>query len=116
MRALVASNVLARREGTALFVPVNSTSDPVGPRVAAALASVCRFASARGVLARSSPVVAAGLQTRLMERLLPGPPVFRSALYRLTCAQRRDARAHAMAANAHAAARQRMRELIDAMA
>ena len=30
MRALVASNVLARREGTALFVPVNPTTDPGG--------------------------------------------------------------------------------------
>ena len=28
MRALVASNVLARREGTVLFVPVNPAADP----------------------------------------------------------------------------------------
>ena len=48
MRALVASNVLARREGTGLFVPVNPTSDPGGHRVAATLARVCRFAPARG--------------------------------------------------------------------
>ena len=30
MRALVASNVLARREGTVLFVPVNPSIDPRG--------------------------------------------------------------------------------------
>jgi hypothetical protein len=30
MRLLVASNVLTRREGTALFVPVNSATDPEG--------------------------------------------------------------------------------------
>ena len=30
MRALVASNVLSRREGTTLFVPVNSVTDPTG--------------------------------------------------------------------------------------
>ena len=33
MRALVASNVLARREGTVLFVPVNPETDPGGHRV-----------------------------------------------------------------------------------
>jgi hypothetical protein len=49
MRALVASNVLSRREETALFVPVNPTSDPGGARVAAAVARVHRFASARGI-------------------------------------------------------------------
>jgi hypothetical protein len=37
MRALVASNVLARREGATLFVPVNEAIDPGGRRVAAAL-------------------------------------------------------------------------------
>jgi len=37
MRALVASNVLARREGTTLFVPVNPSTDPGGRRVAAAV-------------------------------------------------------------------------------
>jgi hypothetical protein len=40
MRALVASNVLARREGTTLFVPVNPKTDESGHRVAAALESV----------------------------------------------------------------------------
>lgn len=48
MRALVASNVLSRREGTALFVPVNPATDPGGARVAAAVARVHRFAVARG--------------------------------------------------------------------
>jgi sirohydrochlorin cobaltochelatase len=42
MRALVASNVLARREGTTLFVPVNEISDPGGRRVAAALDAIDR--------------------------------------------------------------------------
>lgn len=49
MRALVASNVLSRREGTALFVPVNPATDPGGARVAAAVARVHGFAIARGV-------------------------------------------------------------------
>jgi sirohydrochlorin cobaltochelatase len=40
MRALVASNVLARREGTTLFVPINTTIDPDGSRVASAVADV----------------------------------------------------------------------------
>jgi len=40
MRALVASNVLSRREGTTLFVPVNRSTDPGGHRVAAALERV----------------------------------------------------------------------------
>lgn len=44
MRALVASNVLARREGTALFVPVNEGTDPGGLRVAEALARVRHWA------------------------------------------------------------------------
>ena len=49
MRALVASNVLARREETALFVPVNPAAAPRGARVAAAVARIHRFATARGV-------------------------------------------------------------------
>jgi len=49
MRAMVASNVLSRREGTALFLPVNPASDPHGERVAQALALVLTFAKARGV-------------------------------------------------------------------
>ena len=34
MRLLVASNVLTRREGTALFVPVNPAADPEGRAIA----------------------------------------------------------------------------------
>jgi len=49
MRALVASNVLSRREERTLFVPVNLSTDPDGARVAAAVARVHGFASARGV-------------------------------------------------------------------
>jgi len=47
MRALIASNVLARREATVLFVPVNPVTDPDGRRVAVAVARVFRFASTR---------------------------------------------------------------------
>ncbi len=49
MRTLVASNVLARREGTVLFVPVNPSLDPDGSRTVQALARVHRFAVERGV-------------------------------------------------------------------
>jgi len=49
MRALVASNVLARREDRALFVPINASLDPDGSRVAAAVGRVYRYASTRGV-------------------------------------------------------------------
>ena len=54
MRALVASNVLARREERALFVPINHSLDPGGSRVAGAVTRVHRFASARGVCAASA--------------------------------------------------------------
>lgn len=40
MRALIALNVLARREDTTVFVPVNSVHDPGGARVTAAIARV----------------------------------------------------------------------------
>src|SRR4030095_5049020 len=40
MRALVAQNVLSRREGLVLFVPVNAARDPRGVLVAAAVAGV----------------------------------------------------------------------------
>jgi len=46
MRGLVASNVLARREGTALFVPVNPELDPGGDIVMNALTRMHRFATA----------------------------------------------------------------------
>ncbi len=49
MRALAATNVLSRREGTVLFVPVNAATDPGGAIVANAVARVYRCASARGV-------------------------------------------------------------------
>jgi hypothetical protein len=49
MRALVASNVLSRREGQVLFVPVNPSLDPRGALVAAAVARVHGHASAHGV-------------------------------------------------------------------
>jgi len=49
MRALVASNVLSRREGTVLFVPVNASLDPRGDIVPAAVARVHEHARARGV-------------------------------------------------------------------
>ena len=47
MRALVASNVLARREETTLFVPINPAIDPRGRRVVSAVTDVHRRASAR---------------------------------------------------------------------
>jgi sirohydrochlorin cobaltochelatase len=50
MRALVVSNVLARREGVVLFVPVNRHSDPDGQRVRGSLARAHRLAVARGII------------------------------------------------------------------
>ena len=50
MRALVVSNVLSRREGVVLFVPVNRASDPTGDRVRATITGIHRLATARGVL------------------------------------------------------------------
>jgi hypothetical protein len=49
MRGLVVSNVLSRREGNVLFVPVNPASDPTGTVVSGAIADVYRSAIARGV-------------------------------------------------------------------
>jgi sirohydrochlorin cobaltochelatase len=49
MRALVVSNVLSRREGTTLFVPVNAAIDSNGTITARTVADVYRIASARGV-------------------------------------------------------------------
>jgi hypothetical protein len=48
MRALVALNVLARREAQTLFVPVHPDADPGGVRVWSAVATVHRLARARG--------------------------------------------------------------------
>ena len=50
MRALVACNVLARREETVLFVPVNPAADPDGSRVAATMAAVHRLAAAKSLV------------------------------------------------------------------
>ena len=49
MRALVANNVLSRREGTVLFVPVNPATDPGGAIVVRSVATVRHLAAARGV-------------------------------------------------------------------
>ena len=49
MRALVAVNVLARREGTVLFVPINAEADPRGEMVAGAVTRMHRLAGAKGV-------------------------------------------------------------------
>jgi sirohydrochlorin cobaltochelatase len=50
MRAMVVSNVLSRREGTVLFVPINPASDPGGERVSSCLARIHRLAAVRDVL------------------------------------------------------------------
>ncbi len=49
MRALVTANILSRREGHVLLLPVNPVSDPRGVLVSSAVARVYRWASARGV-------------------------------------------------------------------
>ena len=49
MRALVACNVLARREGTVLYVPVNAERDPDGQAVAGAVSRVHGLAGSRGM-------------------------------------------------------------------
>ena len=48
MRALVASNVMARREGTALFVPVQPDGDRTGEVVADVVAKIHALAVGRG--------------------------------------------------------------------
>jgi sirohydrochlorin cobaltochelatase len=50
MRALVASNVLSRREGTVLFIPVNPARDPEGETVVRSVGRACRIAVTRGLL------------------------------------------------------------------
>jgi hypothetical protein len=50
MRTLVVSNVLSRREGTTLFVPVNAGSDPDGDIVSRSLTWIHRLAAAKGIL------------------------------------------------------------------
>jgi hypothetical protein len=49
MRALVAGNVLSRREGKVLFAPVNPDSDPDGEMVVRGVNRAYRLAAARGV-------------------------------------------------------------------
>ena len=48
MRALVTENVLARREGTVLFVPINPRQDPDGRTVIAAVTRVARASATPG--------------------------------------------------------------------
>ena len=50
MRAIVASNVLSRREGTVLFVPIDPARDPDGERVATCVASIHGLADDRRLL------------------------------------------------------------------
>lgn len=52
MRALAVSNILARREGTVLFLPVDAMSDPGGNRVLQAMVEVGPLAAAYAVLPR----------------------------------------------------------------
>ena len=49
MRAMVAANVLARREETTLFVPVNPATDPEGETVVKPVIRIHGFASAQGI-------------------------------------------------------------------
>jgi hypothetical protein len=48
MRAMVASNVLSRREETVLFVPVNPVNDPEGEAVIQSVVRIHGFNTARG--------------------------------------------------------------------
>lgn len=50
IRALVATNILARREGTVLYVPLNATTDPDGRTLTRTLAELCRFAKDHQIL------------------------------------------------------------------
>ena len=49
MRALVASNVLARREEATLFVPINGETDPGGDRVVRTVSLVHALAAAKAI-------------------------------------------------------------------
>ena len=49
MRALVASNILSRREDTVLFVPVNPSTDPSGKKLLKVFTRTHRFAKSRGL-------------------------------------------------------------------
>jgi sirohydrochlorin cobaltochelatase len=50
MRAIVVSNVLSRREGTVLFVPINPERDPAGERVVSCVAQTYSVAVDRRIL------------------------------------------------------------------
>jgi sirohydrochlorin cobaltochelatase len=50
MRAMVASNVLSRREGTVLFVPLNAAGDPNGERVIQSVVRTYALANARNLI------------------------------------------------------------------
>ncbi|HTU47954.1 MAG TPA: hypothetical protein VMF91_23045 [Bryobacteraceae bacterium] len=50
MRAIAASNMVARREGNTLFIPVDPASDPDGQTAAQAVRQAHRFTVARGIL------------------------------------------------------------------
>jgi hypothetical protein len=50
MRVMVASNVLCRREGNFIYVPVNPSSDPNGERIAGLLVRAHRVARAQRVI------------------------------------------------------------------
>jgi len=50
MRALLTGNVLARREGTVLFLPVDPAVDPEGRHTAAVLSQALSLAADRGVV------------------------------------------------------------------
>lgn len=50
MRMMVAANILARREGTVLFVPINPVTDPGGEIVAEAIARIHHLATVKQAL------------------------------------------------------------------
>lgn len=50
MRLMVASNILSRREGSVLFVPVNPTADSGGETVVRCVKRIHGFAVARGIV------------------------------------------------------------------
>jgi sirohydrochlorin cobaltochelatase len=50
MRAMVATNILSRREGTVLFVPVSPESDPDGETVVRSVVRIHGFAKTRNIL------------------------------------------------------------------
>lgn len=53
MRALVANNILSRREATILFVPINTSEDPGGIAVVNCLGRIHELAKAAGVIPRT---------------------------------------------------------------